>query len=54
MKPARLPHHAQTRIWFWNSAGAQTLVCPHHEAAEITRRLITEGAVVWHTEVWNA
>ena len=33
MKPARLPEHAYTRIWFWNLAGAQTLLCPVHEAA---------------------
>ena len=54
MKPARLPEHAYTRIWFWNLAGAQTLLCPVHEAADIKRRLIAEGSVVWHTEVYNA
>lgn len=54
MKPARPPEHAFTRIWFWNRAGAQNLQCPAHEAAEITRRLLSEGAVVWHTEVYNA
>ena len=54
VKPAKLPEHAFTRIWFWNNAGAQTLLCPVHEANDIRQRLIAEGAVVWHTEVWNA
>ena len=54
VKPAKLPEHAYTRIWFWNHAGAQTLLCPAHEAQDIRQRLIAEGAVVWHTEVWNA
>ena len=54
VKSAKLPEHAYTRIWFWNNAGAQTLLCPVHEANDIRRRLIGEGAVVWHTEVWNA
>lgn len=54
VKPARLPEHAYTRIWFWNNAGAQTLLCPVHEAAEIKERLMSAGAVVWHTEVYNA
>lgn len=54
MKRAHPPEHAFTRLWFWNSAGAQTLLCPVHEAADIKRRLIAEGAVVWHTEVYNA
>lgn len=54
VKPAKLPEHAYTRIWFWNNAGAQTLLCPIHEANDIRQRLIGEGAVVWHTEVWNA
>jgi len=54
MKPAPTPEHAFTRIWFWNNAGAQTLLCPVHEAHEIKQRLISEGAVVWHTEVYNA
>ncbi len=54
MKPARPPEHAYTRIWFWNLAGAQTLLCPVHEAADIRQRLLSEGAIVWHTEVYNA
>jgi len=54
MKPARTPEHAYTRIWFWNNAGAQTLFCPVHETQAIRKRLISEGAVVWHTEVLNA
>jgi hypothetical protein len=54
VKPAKLPEHAYTRIWFWNHAGAQTLLCPVHETQDIRQRLIAEGAVVWHTEVWNA
>lgn len=54
VKPARLPEHAYTRIWFWNLAGAQTLLCPVHEAADIRQRLLSEGAIVWHTEVYNA
>lgn len=54
MKPVRPPEHAFTRIWFWNHGGAQTMLCPVHEAPEIKRRLISEGAVVWHTEVYNA
>jgi hypothetical protein len=53
VKPARLPHHAQTRIWFWNSAGAQTFVCPAHEARAHYKRLTAEGAVVWHTDVYH-
>ena len=51
VKPAKLPEHAYTRIWFWNNAGAQTLLCPVHESNDIRQRLIGEGAVVWHTEV---
>jgi hypothetical protein len=54
VKPAHPPEHAFTRLWFWNNAGAQTLLCPVREAADIKRRLIAEGAVVWHTEVYNA
>ena len=54
MKPASYPEHAYTRLWFWNSAGAQTLLCPVHEANAMRQRLISEGAVVWHTEVYNA
>ena len=54
VKPAPLPEHAYTRIWFWNLAGAQTLLCPAHEAADIRQRLLSEGAIVWHTEVYNA
>ena len=54
VKPARPPEHAHTRIWFWNNAGAQTLLCPAHEAADIRQRLLSEGAIVWHTEVYNA
>lgn len=45
------PRKAQVRIWFWNNAGAQTLLCPTHEAADIRQRLLAEGAIVWHTEV---
>ena len=54
MKPARTPEHAWTRIWFWNHAGAQTLDCPTREAQDIRRRLLAEGAVVYHSEVFNA
>lgn len=54
VKPARLPPHAQTRIWYWNQAGAHTLVCSAHEARQVTKRLISENCVVWHTEVWGA
>lgn len=54
MKPASSPEHAYTRLWFWNSAGAQTLLCHVHEANAMRQRLISEGAVVWHTEVYNA
>lgn len=54
VKPTHPPEHAITRIWFWNHAGAQTLLCPAHEATDIRRRLISEGAVVYHTEVYNA
>lgn len=54
VKPPKLPEHAYTRLWFWNSAGAQTLLCPVQEAPDIKRRLIAEGAIVWHTEVYNA
>lgn len=53
VKPARLPPHAQIRIWFWNSAGAQTFLCPVHEARGHYQRLTAEGAVVWHTEVYH-
>lgn len=54
MKPAHPPEHAITRIWFWNHGGAQSLLCPAHEAVDIRRRLLSEGAVVYHTEVYNA
>ena len=54
VKPAKLPPHAYTRIWFWNRAGAQTLLCPVHEAQDIKNRLIAEDAIVWHTEVYGA
>lgn len=54
VKPPKLPEHAYTRLWFWNNAGAQTLLCPVHEAPDIKRRLIAEGAIVWHTEVYHA
>lgn len=53
MKPISLPPSTQVRIWFWNSAGAQTLLCPIHEAPQIKDRLIAEGAVVWHTYVYE-
>jgi len=42
------------RIWFFNNAGAQNLDCPASEATEIRRRLISEGAVVYHSKVLNA
>jgi hypothetical protein len=51
VKPAKLPEHAYTRIWFWNRAGAQSLLCPVHEAQDIKNRLIAQDCVVWHTEV---
>lgn len=51
VKPPKLPPHAQVRIWFWNRAGAFSFVCPAHEARHHQRRLIAEGAVVWHTDV---
>lgn len=54
VKPARPPEHAYTRLWFWNNAGSQTLLCPVREAPEIRQRLLAEGGVVWHTEVYNA
>ena len=54
MKPARTPEHAWVRIWFFNNAGAQTLDCPAREAPDIRSRLISEGAVVYHSEVFNA
>lgn len=54
VKPAKLPEHAYTRIWFWNKAGAQTLLCPVREAPAIRERLVAEDAIVWHTEVYNA
>lgn len=54
VKPTRMPAHAWVRIWFFNNAGAQTLDCPAHEANEIRRRLIAEGAVVYHSQVFNA
>lgn len=53
VKPARPRPHSQTRIWFWNNAGAQSFVCSIHEAARHRARLLTEGAVVWHTEVYE-
>lgn len=53
VKPPHPPEHAQTRIWYWNQAGAQTMLCPVHEAPAIRERLIAEGAVVWHTEVYT-
>ena len=54
MKPARTPERAWVRIWFFNNAGAQTLDCPVREAPDIRSRLISEGAVVYHSEVFNA
>jgi hypothetical protein len=53
VKPAPLPEHAQARIWFWNKAGAQSLLCPAREAQDIKQRLLAESAVVWHTEIWQ-
>lgn len=54
VKPVHPPEHGWTRIWFWNHAGAQTLDCPTREAQDIRRRLLSEGAVVYHSEVFNA
>jgi len=42
------------RIWFFNNAGAQNLDCPAREANEIRRLLISEGAVVYHSQVLKA
>lgn len=55
MTPRRqlIPETASVRIWFWNSAGAQTFVCSARDAAEHRKRLLAEGAVVWHTEVYE-
>lgn len=53
VKPPKLPPHAQVRIWFWNNAGAFSFVCPAREARHQQRRLIAEGAVVWHSDVIN-
>lgn len=50
------PHplaQAQVRIWFWNNAGAQHLICPLREANHIRQLLLSEGAVVWHSEIYN-
>lgn len=54
VKPPKSPEHAYVRLCFWNSAGAQTLVCPLREASHIRRHLIAQGSVVWHSEVGNA
>lgn len=51
MKPPHPPTNSRARIWFWNPAGAQHLICPLAEASDIRKRLISEGAVVWHTEI---
>lgn len=53
MKPLHPPANSRARIWFWNQAGAQNLICPLAEANDIRRRLISEGAVVWHTEIFH-
>lgn len=44
---------AQVRVWFWNNAGAQHLICPLREANHIRQLLLSEGAVVWHSEIYN-
>lgn len=41
----------QTRLWYWNQAGAHSLLCSPEDVEATRRRLISEGAVVWATEV---
>ena len=53
VKPPHPPANSRARIWFYNQAGAQHLICPLAEASDIRKRLISEGAVVWHTEIYH-
>lgn len=52
MKPPHPPANSLVRIWFWNRAGAQHLICPLGEANDIRKRLLSEGSVVYHTETY--
>ena len=51
MKPPHPPADSRVRIWFWNKAGAQHLICPLAEVNDIRKRLLSQGSVVYHTEV---
>lgn len=54
VKPSHPPENALARVWFWNQAGAHSFICPAREVREHYRRLTSEGAVVWHTEIRDA
>lgn len=41
----------QTRLWYWNQAGAHSILCSPEDVAATRRRLLADGAVVWSTEV---
>jgi hypothetical protein len=41
------------RLWFWNLAGAQSLMIPADRAVEQRQQLIAGGAVVWHSETYR-
>jgi hypothetical protein len=52
MKLSRSCPPGWVRLWFWNLAGAQSTTVPLSRATEERYRLIAEGAVVYHTEVY--
>lgn len=52
MKLPRAYPSGWVRILFWNLAGAQTSLVPASRAVEERQRLLAEGAVVYHSEVY--
>lgn len=51
MKLPRTAPTGRVRLWFWNLAGAQSLLVPRDQAPIERQRLLAEGAVVYHTEL---
>ena len=49
MTPPRRNGHV--RLWYWNSAGAYSVLVPRDRVAQERRNLISWGYTVWHTEV---
>ena len=52
MKLTRSAPPGHVRLWYWNSAGASSILIPRDRAAAERQRLISWGFTVWHTEVY--